>query len=83
MILGKDGVERLPLPVGTSDWATFSRDSYCVDKTLMIKELIDTKTRVALFTRLAAVRGQGTNCRNRSGCWRRRFTRTPGNSPSS
>ena len=51
MILGKDGVERLPPPVGTSDWATFSRDSYCVDKTLMIKELIDTKTRVALFTR--------------------------------
>ena len=51
MILGKDGVERLPLPVGTSDWATFSRDSYCVDKTLMIKDLIDTKTRVALFTR--------------------------------
>ena len=51
MILGKDGVERLPPPVGTSDWATFSRDSYCVDKTLMIKDLIDTKTRVALFTR--------------------------------
>ena len=51
MILGKDGVQRLPLPVGTSDWATFSRDSYCVDKTLMIKELVDTKTRVALFTR--------------------------------
>ena len=40
MILGKDNIERLPLPVGTSDWATFSRDSYCVDKTLMIKELI-------------------------------------------
>ena len=51
MILGKDNIERLPPPVGTSDWATFSRDSYCVDKTLMIKELIDTKTRVALFTR--------------------------------
>ena len=51
MILGKDGIERLPLPVGTSDWATFSRDSYCVDKTLMIKDLIDAKTRVALFTR--------------------------------
>ena len=51
MILGKDNVLRLPPPVGTSDWATFSRDSYCVDKTLMIKELIDTRTRVALFTR--------------------------------
>ena len=51
MILGKDSIERLPPPVGTSDWATFSRDSYCVDKTLMIKDLIDAKTRVALFTR--------------------------------
>ena len=51
MILGRDNIERLPPPVGTSDWATFSRDSYCVDKTLMIKELFDTKTRVALFTR--------------------------------
>ena len=51
MILGKDNIERLPPPVGTSDWATFSRDSYFVDKTLMIKELIDSKTRVALFTR--------------------------------
>ena len=39
MILGKDNIERLPLPVGTSDWATFSRDSYCVDKTLMLKQL--------------------------------------------
>ena len=27
MILGKDNSERLPLPVGTSDWATFSRSS--------------------------------------------------------
>ena len=51
MILGKDNIERLPLPVGTSDWATFSRDSYCVDKTLLIKDLIDSRSRVVLFTR--------------------------------
>ena len=51
MILGKDNVWRLPPPVGTSDWATFSRDSYCVDKTLLIKELIDSRSRVVLFTR--------------------------------
>ena len=51
MILGKDNIERLPLPVGTSDWATFSRRAYCVDKTLMIKDLIDAETCVALFTR--------------------------------
>ena len=51
MILGKDNIERLPPPVGTSDWATFSRDSYCVDKTLLIKELIDSRSRIVLFTR--------------------------------
>ncbi len=42
---------KLPPPIGTSDWATFSQDSYCVDKTLLIKELVDKRTRVALFTR--------------------------------
>ena len=41
----------LPPPVGTSDWVTFSRDSYCVDKTLILKDLIDSKSRVVLFTR--------------------------------
>ncbi len=42
---------KLQPPIGTSDWATFSQDSYCVDKTLLIKELVDKRTRVALFTR--------------------------------
>ena len=42
---------KLPPPVGTSEWETFSQDSFCVDKTRMIKELVDLKTRVALFTR--------------------------------
>ena len=51
MVLGKDNIWRLPPPVGTSDWATFSRDSYCVDKTLLIRELIDSRSRVVLFTR--------------------------------
>lgn len=51
MIFGKDNIERLPPPVGTSDWATFSRDSYCVDKTLIVKDLIDSRSRVVLFTR--------------------------------
>ena len=41
----------LPPPVGTSDWARFSQDSYCVDKTLILKDLIDSKSRVVLFTR--------------------------------
>ncbi len=42
---------KLPPPIGTSDWATFSQRSYCVDKTLLIKELVDRTTSVALFTR--------------------------------
>ena len=42
---------KLPPPVGTSEWETFSQDSFCVDKTRMIKDLVDLKTRVALFTR--------------------------------
>ena len=46
---GRGGL--LPPPVGTSDWARFSRDSYCVDKTLILKDLIDSKSRVVLFTR--------------------------------
>ena len=41
----------LPPPVGTSDWARFSRTSYCVDKTLILKELIDAESTVVLFTR--------------------------------
>jgi len=40
-----------PLPVGKSDWAEFSQTSYTVDKTLLIKELLDDGTAVALFTR--------------------------------
>ena len=51
MILGKDNIERLPPPVGTSDWARFSRTSYCVDKTLILKDLIDSDSTVVLFTR--------------------------------
>ena len=51
MIFGKDNIERLPPPVGTSDWARFSRTSYCVDKTLILKDLIDSESAVVLFTR--------------------------------
>ena len=43
--------ELLPPPVGTSDWARFSRTSYCVDKTLILKDLIDAESTVVLFTR--------------------------------
>ena len=37
--------------MGTSDWARFSRTSYCVDKTLILKDLIDSESTVVLFTR--------------------------------
>ena len=42
---------KLPPPVGTSEWETFSQKCICVDKTRMIKELVDRVTTVALFTR--------------------------------
>ena len=41
----------LPPPVGTSDWVRFSQTSYCVDKTLIIKDLIDSDSCAVLFTR--------------------------------
>ena len=56
-MLGMDEVRKtcitgkLPPPVGTSEWEVFSRDSLCVDKTLLIRDIVDAKTRVALFTR--------------------------------
>ena len=42
---------KLPPPVGTSEWDTFSQKCICVDKTLMIQEIVDRVTTVALFTR--------------------------------
>ena len=35
---------KLPPPAGTSEWVVFSQDSLCVDKTRMIKELVDTNS---------------------------------------
>ncbi len=42
---------KLQPPIGISDWVRFSQKSYCVDKTLLIRELVDRDTGVALFTR--------------------------------
>lgn len=41
----------LPLPVGISQYAKAVTDYYYVDKTLMIKDFIDTLPSVSLFTR--------------------------------
>lgn len=42
---------RLPLPIGVSDYRKAVSSYYYVDKTLMIRDLIDEKPEVALFTR--------------------------------
>ena len=43
--------ELLPKPVGRSDWEDIAQNSYCVDKTLLIRDLLDARTGTALFTR--------------------------------
>lgn len=44
-------VECLPLPIGVSDYRLASSEYYYIDKTLMIKDFIDEKPMVSLFTR--------------------------------
>ncbi len=41
----------LPLPVGISDYRLASSEYYYIDKTMMIKEFIDERPMVSLFTR--------------------------------
>ena len=41
----------LPLPVGISDYRLASTEYYYVDKTLMIKDFLDQRPMVSLFTR--------------------------------
>lgn len=43
--------ENLPLPIGVSDYRTVVSDYYYVDKTLLIKEFLDERAKVSLFTR--------------------------------
>ena len=45
----RDG--KLPLPVGKSDWEEVAGHCYCVDKTLLMRDLLATRAGVALFTR--------------------------------
>lgn len=50
--LSRETSERkLPLPVGKSDWEEVAAHCYCVDKTLLIRDLLEARTGVALFTR--------------------------------
>lgn len=41
----------LPLPIGISDYRLASSEYYYIDKTMMIKEFIDERPMVSLFTR--------------------------------
>ena len=43
--------KKLPMPIGISDFKELVARYYYVDKTLMIKEFIDTRPKVSLFTR--------------------------------
>ncbi len=45
------GKKILPLPIGVSDYRLASSEYYYVDKTLMIKDFIDERPMVSLFTR--------------------------------
>lgn len=42
---------KLPLPIGVSDYRLASSEYYYVDKTMMIKDFIDERPMVSLFTR--------------------------------
>ena len=43
--------EKFPLPVGVSEYRVASTQYYYIDKTLMIKEFLDERPMVSLFTR--------------------------------
>ena len=43
--------KKLPLPIGISDYRKASSDYYYVDKTLLIRDFIDERPLVSLFTR--------------------------------
>lgn len=42
---------KLPLPIGISDYKSASTEYYYVDKTLMIKDFLDERPKVSLYTR--------------------------------
>jgi len=50
-ILQTETTARLPLPVGVSDFINASTHYYYVDKTLLIRDILDARTPVTLFTR--------------------------------
>ena len=47
----RDNGEKKPLPIGISDYVRAQSEYYYVDKTLLIKDFLDRKPLVSLFTR--------------------------------
>lgn len=43
--------QKLPLPIGISEYALAASEYYYVDKTMLIKDFIDERPKVSLFTR--------------------------------
>lgn len=43
--------DKLPLPIGVSDYKVASSEYYYIDKTMLIKDFIDERPMVSLFTR--------------------------------
>ena len=44
-------MHKLPLPIGSIDYKEISRECYYIDKTLLIKDILDERTKIFLFTR--------------------------------
>ena len=42
---------RLPLPIGSTNYRQISESSYYVDKTLLVKDILDEGSKILLFTR--------------------------------
>ena len=50
-VFGKRSTVKKPLPIGISEYKIASTDYYYVDKTLLIRDFLDRKPLVSLFTR--------------------------------
>lgn len=46
-----EAANKLPLPIGSTNYKDVSEGYYYIDKTLMIKDLLDERVNIALFTR--------------------------------
>ncbi len=44
-------IENLPLPIGVSNYIELVENYYYVDKTLMIKDFLDSRPKISLFSR--------------------------------